>query len=205
MPGLDWSALEAARLKTEPFDHFTVAQVLEPGCAAAIGEAFPQIRAAGSFSLTDARPGPALTALIDDVQSERFKRQMERLFGLTLDDAPCLVTLRGYCSGRDGAIHTDSRSKILSLLLYLNDDWATDQAQLRLLRGERDIEDYAVQVPATFGSLVGFRRSDGSWHGHTAFEGRRRVLQLNYLRSARAAWLGAVRHRISALTKSPVA
>jgi hypothetical protein len=130
---------------------------------------------------------------------------MERIFDLELTDRPALVTLRGQCSARDGRIHTDSRSKILSLLLYLNEGWQSPEGRLRLLRTPYDINDYAVEIPPTLGSLVGFSRGDGSWHGHTPFIGQRRVLQLNYLQSARASWVGGLRHRLSALSKQRVA
>jgi hypothetical protein len=49
--------------------------------------------------------------------------------------------------------------------------------------------------------LVAFKRTDDSWHGHTTYSGPRRVLQLNYLQSSRASLVGALRHRLSALSK----
>jgi SM-20-related protein len=205
MAGLNWRAIEAANLSKDPFDHFTVRQALAPDCASAIGREYPAIRAAGSFSLSDAPPGPILVSLIEDLKSARFTAEMERIFGLDLAGRPLQITLRGQCSPRDGRIHTDSRSKVLSLLLYLNEGWQSPQGRLRLLRGPNSIEDYAVEVPPTLGSLVGFRRCDESWHGHTGFVGQRRVLQFNYLQTARASWIGGLRHRLSALSKQRVA
>jgi hypothetical protein len=35
------------------------------------------------------------------------------------------------------------------------------------------------------GTLLAFRRTDHSWHGHKPFVGERRMLQLNYLRGDR--------------------
>jgi SM-20-related protein len=205
MAGLDWGVIDAARVARTPFDHVALDQVLEGGCAAAIPGEFPDIRNSGSFSLADAPPGRALVGLIDDLLSERFRRRMETLFEVDLSDRPTLVTLRGQCSPRDGTIHTDSKSKVLSLLLYLNADWPTPEGRLRLLRNGASLEDVAVEAPATLGSLVIFRRSDRSWHGHTPFSGQRRVLQLNYLQSARASVVGSIRHRVSALMKQHVA
>ena len=126
---------------------------------------------------------------------------MERIFAIDLANKPTTVTLRGQCSPRDGRIHTDSRSKVLSLLLYLNDGWESPEGRLRLLRKMNDIDDYAVEVPPTFGTLVGFQRSDLSWHGHTRFAGPRRVLQFNYVQSARSSFVVDLRHRLSALAK----
>ena len=204
MPGLNWPAIEAADLDRDPFDHFMVAQALAPDCAEGIAGEYPAIRSAGSFSLADAPPGPILAGLIEDLKSDRFAGEMQRIFDLELTGRPCLITLRGQCSPRDGRVHTDSRSKILSLLLYLNEGWQSPEGRLRLLRSPDDIEDYAVEVPPNLGSLVGFSRSDDSWHGHTPFVGQRRVLQLNYLQSATASWVGGLRHRLSALSKQRV-
>jgi SM-20-related protein len=201
MVGLDWRAIEAAKLVREPFDHIALNEVLEPDCASAISHEYPAIQSPGSFSLTDAPPGPVLNGLIADLLSQRFRTQMERIFEVDLEGRPAVVTLRGQCSSRDGRIHTDSKSKILSLLLYLNADWVTGPGQLRLLRSESDIDAYAVEIPASLGSLVVFRRTDNSWHGHTPFVGQRRVLQLNYLQSTRASLVGVLRHRLSALSK----
>lgn len=201
MAGLDWRVIEAARLARDPFDHIALAQVLEPACAAAIPQEFPQISSPGSFSLDDAPPGPALRGLIEDLLSERFRRRMEDLFDVGLVGRPTLVTLRGQCSPRDGRIHTDSKSKLVSLLLYLNETWPTREGQLRLLRSGKSLDDAPVEIPPTLGSLVAFRRTDASWHGHTPFDGQRRVLQLNYLETAHASVVGVIRHRLSAFTK----
>ena len=192
MPGLDWNAIECAQLVRAPFDHVAIPQVLEPGCAAAIPGEFPKIRSSGSFSLSDAPPGPALRGLIDDLMSDRFRAQMARIFDLDLNDRPAVVTLRGQCSARDGRIHVDSRSKVLSLLIYLNDDWVDGEGQLRLLESEDGFD-------------TAFRRSDNSWHGHSRFVGQRRALQFNYLQTSRASVVGHIRHRLSAIGKQLVA
>jgi hypothetical protein len=205
MAGLDWSAIERAGLVSEPFDHIVIPQVLEAGCAAAIPGEFPAIRSSGSFSLADAQPGPALMALIDDLMSDRFRGEMARVFDLDLEDRPAVVTLRGQCSGRDGRIHIDSKSKVLSLLIYLNENWSGGEGQLRLLKSEDGFDTAPVEIPATLGSMVAFRRSDQSWHGHSPFVGQRRALQFNYLQSSRASVVGLFRHRLSAFTKQLVA
>lgn len=206
MPGLDWAALDAVKLVRDPYDHFVLDQALLAERHDALVADYPVIRSPGSFSLNDAPPGPALADLIGDLTSERFRRRMEEVFDIDLAGRPTTVTLRGQASQKDGRIHTDSKSKILTLLLYLNPAWdRTDGGQLRLLRGEHDLEDYAVEVPATMGTMLVFRRTENSWHGHSTFVGQRRVLQLNYVRSEQVSLVGALRHRLSALTKSRVA
>jgi hypothetical protein len=130
---------------------------------------------------------------------------MERIFDLDLEGRPAIVTLRGQCSPRDGRVHVDSKSKVLSLLLYLNPGWSSPQGQLRLLRSRDDMETFAVEIPPSLGSLVGFRRCDDSWHGHTSFVGERRVVQLNYLAATHSSVVATMRHRLSALLKQRVA
>jgi len=203
MSGLDWQALEKAQLQREPFDYFQLANVLTDACAKGVAADFPAISGTGSYSLQDARPGPALKALVEDLESDRFRDLMGRVFGIDLEGKPVLVTLRGHCGSQDGKIHTDSESKILSILLYLNPDWTGPDGELRMLRSETDLDDYAAQIPAGMGSIVAFRRSENSWHGHTLFHGERRVLQINYLHSARNSLVSELRHRFSALTKRP--
>lgn len=203
MSGLDWQALSQAQLQREPYDHFHLANVLTPECAKGVAEDFPAISGTGSYSLSDAKPGPALAALVADLESDRFRDFLSHTFGVDLSGKPTLITLRGNCGAQDGKIHTDSESKILTILLYLNADWSGTEGQLRVLRSGSDLEDYAFEVPPTMGSLLAFRRSDNSWHGHTRYDGPRRVLQINYLQSARNSLVSELRHRISALTKRP--
>lgn len=205
MAGLDWDVLETARLQRDPFDHILVRRALEPAAAVEIPREFPKITSPGSFALADAQPGPVLAGVIADLQSRRFRELMEDLFGVNLAHRATTVTLRGRCGTRDGFVHTDSRSKVLSLLLYLNDDWAGGEGQLRLLRSQGGLHQPAVEVPAGMGSLVVFRRADNSWHGHTPFIGQRRVLQFNYVRADMTTLVSAVRHRLSALGKPRIA
>ncbi|MDB5417169.1 MAG: hypothetical protein JWP50_588 [Phenylobacterium sp.] len=201
MSVLNWASLEAAALQTDPFDHLRVADALQPAAAAALPAEFPAVSGLGSFSPKDAPPGPLLSQAIEELQSDRFRALMAQRFGIDLDGRATTVTLRGECGERDGYIHTDSKSKILSLLLYLNEDWTSPEGRLRLLRNGRDLEASAVEIPPTMGSLVVFRRSERSWHGHTAFTGRRRSLQFNYVRSDRTSLMSDIRHRVSALMK----
>jgi hypothetical protein len=205
MSGLEWAAIEAARKVDTPFEHMVIPQALTAASAAVIPGEFPAIRLPGSFPLTDAPPGPALSAVIADLTSDRFRAAMGKAFDVELDGRPAVVTLRGQCGARDGRIHTDSRSKILSLLLYLNDGWSAPEGRLRLLDDHRDLAAPAVEVPPTLGTLLVFRRSDHSWHGHTPYVGQRRVLQVNYLHTARDSVASVLRHRLSALGKRLVA
>ena len=83
--------------------------------------------------------------------------------------------MRGQSDGKDGRIHTDSATKIITLLLYLNPVWDARRGRLRLLRGPDDIDDYARGVAPLAGTMLAFRRSDRSFHGHRPHVGERRM------------------------------
>src|SRR3546814_4116056 len=80
-----------------------------------------------------------------------------------------MVTLRGQSRAKDGAIHTDSRTKLITALIYLNSAWESDGWRLRMLKGPDDLEDYAAEVPPEAGTLVAFRCTPAAWHGHKPF------------------------------------
>jgi hypothetical protein len=198
---LDIEALRRAPANHEPFDYLVLEGFVRADARAAIGADYPPIAKPGSFALDDLDVKGTVAALIEEMKGEPFRRAIEDKFSVTLDDKPVTFTLRGMCGDKDGYIHTDSKSKIVTILVYLNEDWAPDGGRLRLLRNGRDLEDYVAEAPPTFGSLVAFRRSDRSWHGHKPFRGPRRVLQMNWVTSDGIARWQQLRHRLSAAIK----
>ena len=60
-----------------------------------------------------------------------------------------MYTVRGFVREKDGSIHTDSETKIITVLLYMNEDWREDAGRLRLLRSATDLEDYAAKCRLT--------------------------------------------------------
>ncbi|HEX3524897.1 MAG TPA: 2OG-Fe(II) oxygenase, partial [Stellaceae bacterium] len=127
---------------------------------------------------------------------------VEEKFGLDLDSRPTMVTVRGRSDGKDGRIHTDSESKIITLLLYLNLAWECPEGRLRLLRGPDDIDDYAQEVVPLAGTMVAFRRSARSFHGHRPHVGERRMVQLNWVTEPAVVRRELSRHRWSARWKT---
>jgi hypothetical protein len=69
------------------------------------------------------------------------------------------------------------------------------------LRGRNDLEDYFAEVPPLDGTLVAFRRSGNSWHGHRPYEGERRYVMFNWMTRPSAALREVARHRLSAFAK----
>ena len=58
-----------------------------------------------------------------------------------------------------------------------------------------------TEIPPLGGQLVAFRRTDKSWHGHHPFEGQRRYVMFNWLRSEAALAKNVGRHKLSAAIK----
>ena len=112
-----------------------------------------------------------------------------------------MITVRGRCREQDGRIHTDSATKIITVLLYLNPGWEAPGGRLRLLRSPDNLDAVIVEVPPDEGTLVAFRRGAHSFHGHTPFVGPRRVIQLNWVTTPEVLRYEATRHRVSALVK----
>lgn len=201
MAYLDIDALEATAVQHDPFDYLILPGFVKAETAAAIAGDYPKIDKAGSFTLDDVKVSGALAELIAELDEEPFRRAVEAKFGLDLSGLPTMFTVRGVCGAHDGQIHTDSKTKVITVLLYLNEAWAPDGGRLRLLRNGEDLEAVAAEVPPDFGTLLVFRRSENSWHGHKPFAGPRRVVQMNWVTSDRVAAWQQFRHRVSAAVK----
>lgn len=193
-------ALRAAPVVREPFEFVVVPHFIDEGWRVAVARDFPPIATPGSFPLDRLSYGPAFSALLAELQGDEFRAAIGEKFDVDLRGYPTLVTVRGQCGPRDGAVHTDAAWKLMSVLLYLNDGWMVSAGCLRLLRS-RNLDDVALEIPPEWGMLLVFRRSAQSFHGHTRFRGRRRVLQLNWVQHERFVLRETARHRRSALLK----
>ncbi len=194
---IDLAAISEAVVAREPFSYFVARDVLQPAALDGIRSDFPDISQPGVFPLEELSYGTAFGDLIADIRSEAF----ENLIGVDLSDKPLMITVRGHCQRKDGRIHTDSTDKVITCLLYLNEPWAEEGGRLRLLRSGDDIEDVVAEVPPNGGTLVAFQRSDNSWHGHHPYEGQRRYVMFNWVRSEKALRWNHGRHVLSARLK----
>jgi len=201
---LDYAALAATQVATDPFPHVVVRNFVPPESLRAVLSALPSLQARGSFPVESLSLGPAAQQLMREMAGPRLRHAIAEKFGLELADAPTMVTLRGMTTERDGHIHCDSTAKRVTVLLYLNpasEAWARQEGCLRLLRGPHGLDDYAVEVPPVDGTLLVFPNAANAWHGHRAFTGRRYTVQLNYMTTDAKARSELRRHRLSALVK----
>jgi SM-20-related protein len=198
---LDIERFEQTELLREPFEHLVVPRFVRSTALVGINDDHPRISKAGSFPLSEVSFGPKYQEFIDDLKSAEFREAFERKFSIDLTDRPVMITVRGRCTNKDGKIHTDSKTKIITVLIYLNPKWEDNGGRLRLLRGPVDLDDMILEVPPIEGTLLAFKRSDNSWHGHKPFIGDRRVLQLNWVTDEEVVRREQGRHRFSATVK----
>ena len=174
-------ALRATQLNTDPFDFLVVPNFIGPEALAQINRDYPAIDTAANHALENLTYGASFDALMEELRGPAVANLLGEKFDMDLASLPTTVTVRKFCERTDGNIHTDHKSKVITVLVYFNEQWQHEEGQLRLLRSGDDIENYAAQVAPDGGTLLAFRRTDHSWHGHTRFVGERRMVQINYL------------------------
>jgi hypothetical protein len=197
---LDFAALEAAPLQRDPFDVVIVKRIIPPQYLEAILASFPNVPGAGSHSPASLKIGDEFAPLLNELEGDAFRAVIARKFGVDLAGRPVVTTIRGELRARDGAIHTDSRSKLITVLLYLNRHWSAPGGRLRLLRSP-NLEDFALDIAPQAGTLLAFRRSERSWHGHPPFVGPRRAVQMSYVSDRATAVREECRHRLATTVK----
>jgi hypothetical protein len=198
---IDLAAFRTTPLVRQPFEYLVVPGFIRPRACAAVNADYPAITSSGSFPLSELTFGPAFRSLVEALTGPEMRLAFEEKFAINLRGRPTTVTVRGRCGPRDGRIHTDTPSKIITVLLYMNVAWEEAGGRLRLLRSGDNIEDVITEIPPVEGTLVAFRRSDNSFHGHKPFLGPRRVIQLNWVTGKGSERLTIWRHRLSAWGK----
>jgi hypothetical protein len=198
---LDFDALSRTPLQRDPFDHVVVPGFVPPARAAAIRAAFPLSGHGGVEPARGAAPGDAVDQLLAALRQPRTSRLFSGLFGVDLHPDALMVHLRSRCRPQDGRIHTDSRDKVVTGLIYFNESWPHPGGRLRLLRSADNLEDMAGEVVPLDGTLVVFRRTDISFHGHHPHDGVRRCVMFNWMVDAAHARRETRRHAVSSLFK----
>ncbi len=200
MTYLDLEALERTPLLQEPYEHIMVPNFIPPAAFPSVVKDFPKVPGPGSHPPAELDIGGAFGGLMNEMMGPAFKRAIEAKFDIDLTGRPAMYTVRGFVSEHDGDIHTDSRTKIITVLLYMNEGWESDGGRLRILRSQ-NLEDYSSEVSPNGGTLLVFKRSDTSWHGHHRHAGPRRAIHLNRVTGADVVRREQNRHRLSTRIK----
>jgi SM-20-related protein len=200
-PMLNIDGLQETPLNTVPFEHVIVENFIHADWEDRLMADFPAMQNAGSFALSTLMFGSDFARLIEQMNGVDFRTAVEEKFSISLVNRPTIFTVRGVCRSSDGKIHTDSETKLITVLLYMNPRWGNEGGRLRLLRSATNIDDAVLEVPPTVGTLLIFKRSDHSYHGHLPFEGVRKVVQMNWVVDQKTAAREQKRHRWTAALK----
>ncbi len=198
---LDIEALRATPLKTDPYEYFVVPNFIRASQFDKVIADFPPISTTGSIPPSELPIKGAFDKLLKELEAPAFREAIEEKFGIDLSSRPTMITVRGNCARSNGKIHTDTESKIITVLLYMNQEWDKDGGRLRILRSGTDLNDAAEEVSPNGGTLLVFKRSDNSWHGHEPFEGPRRAIQLNWVTDDEVVAHEQRRHRFTMFLK----
>lgn len=202
MTVLDLEALRRTPLSRDPYEYLIVPGLVPMARAEDVVRDFPKIGKSGLFPLSALDVHGAFSGLIDELDGAAFEAAMAEKFGVSLAGKPKLFTIRGRCHPKDGGIHTDSTNKIVTVLLYLNPAWESQGGRLRVLRSATNLKDFAAEVPPLAGTMLAFRRSERSYHGHESFQGERRAIQVNWITDVATRDREESRHRWSARLKA---
>ena len=198
---LNLDALNAANVTREPYPFLIVPGFVDSIALQSIEQDFPVIAKPGSFPLETLRYGNGFKVFMQALNSDDFRHAVERKLEINLERRPTMITVRGQARARDGQIHTDSKTKLVTILIYLNGKWEAPGGRLRMLRGPDNLNDYIAEVPPLEGTMLAFVNTPNAWHGHEPFEGQRRSIQLNWVTDQGVVIRERLRHSVSAFFK----
>ncbi len=200
---LDEDEIRIAKLHRDPYDYAFVEKAIKPRFREEILADLPTIPDRGSYGLPNLNYGPAFGTVIKDLLSPRFKHLIEEKFDIDLSNNPAVILMMGNTSGHynEGYAHTDSKHKIITVILGFSSEWPYEKGRLRVLRSS-DREDVAFEFAPVLGQMLMFRVCDRSWHGFLPQKGKRMSLQLCFVDSEDYVRSEYRRHGVSAFAKS---
>ncbi|MBV8547847.1 MAG: 2OG-Fe(II) oxygenase [Alphaproteobacteria bacterium] len=198
---VDFDALSRAQVVSDPYPHLILPGFIKTDKISAIESDYPKVELPGSLPLPTLHYGTNFDQFMKEIRGPQMSAIIGQKFGMDLSGHPTMVTVRGQCRATDGKIHTDSKTKLITVLIYMNGQWEEPGGRLRLLRSPTDLNDAFAEVPPVQGTLLVFKNQPNAWHGHESFEGARRAIQLNWVTDQGVVWREQFRHRVSAFFK----
>lgn len=183
----DMEALDAAPLQHDPCDFIVVPNFVRRDMLAAVNRDYPAITEPGNMPPETLTFGPTFAEMLEELQSPLLRDAIARKFTIELGGFPLQITVRKYSAATDGNVHNNSKLKVVTALIYFNEQWPHAGGRLRLVRDPDNIDDYGAEVAPCGGTLLAFKRSERSYHGFKPCAGERRSLQMYYVRPKRAA------------------
>ena len=139
---LNFELIKKAEINSEFYPFFTVQDVfLNKQDHKKIAADFPNLNKGGSFPSSSVSYGESIKSLLDCLEGDQMRNILENKFGIDLKDKPVVSTFRGYSRIKDGKIHSDSKTKIITVLLYLNEKWDESNGLLRMLKENNNIDN----------------------------------------------------------------
>ncbi|MDB5591239.1 2OG-Fe(II) oxygenase [Enterovirga sp.] len=199
---LNVDAIRQADRSSEPYDYLLGSDFLKPEAVADLRRDFPQIDKPGYLTVDEVQLKGRFKQLIEELESDELTAELSKKFGRDLTPYPRLTTIMKRSQPKYGAIHTDGPSKVMTMLVYMNDNWeAGEGGRLRVLYDGENFEPYKVEVPPVMGTVFAFLRGDASWHGHQPFAGERKVVQIAWVTNADELARKKKRNRVSQFLK----
>ena len=201
MKHINLDVLVSQPLIHEPFPHLIISDFIRKDSLATLIAEYPETPNTGSYPCDSLVISSVFQEFIDEMQSDELRALLQKKFSMDLEDKPIYMTARGQCHPKDGKIHCDKYYKYLTLLLYMNPVWESKEGRLRLLRNGHDLNNIVTEIPPLAGTLLIFKVTHNSWHGHTSYDGERRVMQMNYINSKTRLMREVCRHRMAGALK----
>jgi len=200
---LDEAALEAMEVRHDPYDYAFIEGVLPMARRDEILADCPVIPHRGTYGVPNLRYGPSFGLVLKDLQSPRFRKIVERKFGVDLSKGYPTMVMMGSTTGHynEGYAHPDSKHKLFTVLLGFTREYPYERGRLRILRSN-DREDYAFEYPPEYGKMCLFKVSEKSWHGFLPQKSERKSLQFCWVDSKAYAAETYARHALSAWAKA---
>lgn len=102
--------------------------------------------------------------LIQELWSPAYREAMVEMSGLELSNCVMVIGFRKYNLGHCHRPHTDEPAKVLTHMLFFNQQWSLDSGGcLRILKDSQRESIYKDILPLS-GSSVAIARSENSWH-----------------------------------------
>lgn len=183
---LELGRIQQAVLKTEPYKWAFVDELFSPGHAADLAATFPcdkfkkvagydgekgyEYFSRSLIHMGAAEPShveglsPSWRELAYDLLSPAYRQAMSRLTGRDLSESPLEVNAVHYGPNCWLGPHVDLKEKIVTQILYFNDEWnRKDGGYLEILNSSDPSSGAAEAMPLVGNSAV-LVRSDNSWH-----------------------------------------
>jgi hypothetical protein len=183
---IDLMRIDSQVLSTDPYRWAFIGDLFPPSDAAALVEAYPEdsfktlvgsdrekgweYEVRSLIHMGAAVPSDAKNLsrewqqLADDLLSQGYREAVGRLTEHDLSASPIEVNVFHYGPGAWMGPHRDLEDKIVTHILYFNEDWDANAGGCLTILGSSDMSDVLAEIPPVIGNSAVLVRSEKSWH-----------------------------------------